>query len=175
MLTSLGRKELCLWAGIIVLVALPISLMTMSYTGHAVFVGRSQQAGWAFMTRAGFMPDLYYQERGDKKPVKIDYVAFVNKIPWGNYGRYLLNTNLLKQSLTNSSEIAAIIEERINDVPGPFFLKPLLHLTGWQPRRLVIYANCTMSGAVPREFKTFNLDGFVSSDDLRAAAANPIP
>ena len=105
----------------------------------------------------------------------IDFVAFVNKRPWANYGRYLLNANLLKQSRTNSSDIASIIEERINDVSGPFFLKPLLHLTGWKPRRLVIYANCTMSGVVPREFKTFNLDGFVSSDDLRAAAANPMP
>ena len=58
--------ELCLWAGILVLLILPISLMTMSYQSHAAFVGLSQQAGWAFMSRAGFMPDLYYQERGDK-------------------------------------------------------------------------------------------------------------
>ena len=174
MFTRPKRKELCLWAGIIVLLALPISLMTMSYKGQAAFTTYSQQAGRAFMVQAGFMPDAYYQQFSMKKPAKIDHVAFVQS-PWGKSGRYLLNTNLLKQSPLNSSEIAAIIEERISDVPGPFFLKPLLHLTAWQPRRLVIYGNGTMSGAVPREFKAFNLDGFVSSDDLRASASNPIP
>lgn len=162
------------WIAIVVILGLPIGLIVVSHKGHSNFCDRSQAAGRAFLHQAGFYSDLYYQEHGIPKPLKIDYQSFVTG-PWGLAGKYLLNTNLLNQPQTNSSAIAAIIEERLNNSPGPFFFRPLLRLTGWRPWRLVLYANGTMSFTVPREFNTFDLDGFVSSEDVNAKPAPTQP
>ena len=167
MTAYLKNRDVWIWSGCLLFLGLFVGLVILSHRANARFYGGyCHEAGWAFWVQAGFMPDSYYQDTGRKKLVKIDYVAFVNSYN-GSRGRWLLNTNALLSGHKSSHELVAIIEERTSDAPGPFFIKPLLRLVGWKPERAGIYADATMAGMVPQEFKTIDLTGFVSSDDLR--------
>lgn len=166
MITRLTNRDFWVWSGCLLFLVFFVGLVIMSRRANAQFYGYCQEADWAFWDKAGYFPDSYYQNRGDKKPDRIDYVAFVNSY-YGRQGRWLLNTNVLLSGLKSSHVLVAVIEERTGDAPGPFFLKPFLRLAGWQPMRYAIFADATGSGIVPQEFKTIDLTGYVSSDDLR--------
>ena len=167
MLAFLKNRDVWIWSGCLLLPGLFVGLVILSHQANARFYGGyCNEAGWAFWDQAGFMNDSYYQQAGKKKPDKIDYVAFLNSY-YGRRGRWLLNTNALLSGQNFSHELVAIIEERTSDTPEPFFLKPLLRLVGWEPIRVGIYADATSTRLVPQEYKTIDLTGFVSSDDLR--------
>lgn len=165
------RKELFLWVAIALLIVIPATLFWMRLKAGVQFVDYSQDAGYALMWRAGIWSDGAYQERGEAKPNKMDCLAFLQG-PYRNCGRYYFHTNLLSHNPTNAAGISVIIEERWNAAPGPFFLRPLLPLAGWKPRRLAILNDGTMSGLVPREFEAIDLSEFVSSDILLQSHAN---
>jgi hypothetical protein len=167
MIAFVKNRDVWIWSGCLLFLGIFVGLVIMSHQANARFYGGyCHEAGWAFCDQAGFMNDSYYQDAGKKKPAKIDYVAFVNSY-YGRRGRWLFNANALLSGHKSSHELVAIIEERTSDAPGPFFIKPFLRLVGWKPIRMGIYADAKMRGIVPQEFKTIDLTGFVSSDDLR--------
>lgn len=161
-----NRKELFLWLALALLILIPATLILMRFKAASAFVDRSGEIGYALMWRTGLYPDSAYQERGETKPAKMDCLKFLQQHPYRQLDRYYFHTNLLAHNPTDTAGISVIIEEQLRAAPGPFFLRPLLPLVGWKPRRLVIYNNGTMSGAVFREFATMDLSAFVSSDSL---------
>jgi hypothetical protein len=166
-----NRKEFLLLGLMALLALIPATLYWMRFKAAVLFVDYSSEAGRALMWQAGLYPDGAYQERGEEKPIKMDCPAFLNG-PYRNCGRYYFHTNLLTHNPTNAAGISAIIEERWNAAPGPFFLRPLLPLVGWKPRRLAILNDGTMTGLVPREFEAIDLNPFESSDKRLNPQAN---
>jgi hypothetical protein len=141
------RKDIWLWVAAALLLLIPATLMWMRFKAGVQFVDHSQDAGYALMWRAGLWSDGAYQERGEVKPNKMDCLDFLQG-PYRNSGRYYFHTNLLGHNPTNAVGISVIIEERWSAAPGPFFLRPLLPLAGWKPRRLAILNDGTMTGLV---------------------------
>lgn len=161
-----NRKELFLWLALALLIFIPATLIWMRFKAASTFVDRSSEIGYALMWRMGLYSDSAYQERGETKPVKMDCVQFLQQHPYHRLDRYYFHTNLFVHNPTDTAGISVIIEEQLRAAPGPFFLRPLLPLVGWKPRRHVIYNNGTMRGAVFREFATMDLSAFVSSESL---------